>query len=53
MEFYDSISSEVVPVGKLRHEATSPLKGGEPIFIPKTFTITHQQTELAVLQGMS
>jgi hypothetical protein len=46
------ISSQLYLVGKLRHEATSPLKKGEPSFVPKTLKITHKQTRLVVLQDM-
>ena len=38
----DSVSSEAGLFGKLKHGATSPIKGGEPSSAPKTLKITHQ-----------
>jgi hypothetical protein len=39
--------------GKLRHGATSPLKGGEPSSAPKTLKIIRQQIRLTALYGLS
>jgi hypothetical protein len=48
-----SISRKIGLVGKLRHEATSPLKEGEPIFAPKIVKIAHQIISPTTLQSQS
>ena len=44
---------QVSLVGKLRHEATSSLKEGEPSFASKTVKIAHQQTFGVLLSELS
>jgi len=44
MELYNSNSSEISLVGKLRHEVTSSLKEGESSSTSKIVKIAHQQT---------